>query len=52
VSNIHVRCKHNGYEWVLVPVYGAAQDSHKAEFLAKLARMGGSGSIPSLIGGF
>jgi hypothetical protein len=48
---LHVRCKHGGFEWVLVPVYGASQDSHKAEFLAKLARMGDSGSIPALIGG-
>jgi exonuclease III len=48
---LHVRCKHDGFEWVLVPVYGAAQDAHKAEFLAKLARMGDTGSTPSLIGG-
>jgi hypothetical protein len=48
---LHVRFKHDGFEWVLVPVYGAAQDAHKAEFLAELARMGDSGSTPSLIGG-
>jgi hypothetical protein len=48
---LHVRCKYDGVEWVLVPVYGAAQDTHKAEFLAELARMGDSGSTPSLIGG-
>jgi exonuclease III len=34
-----------------VLVYGAAQDTHKAEFLAELARMSDSGSIPSLICG-
>jgi hypothetical protein len=49
---LHVRFKHDGFEWVLVPVYGAAQDAHKAEFLAELARMGDSGSTPSLIGGW
>jgi hypothetical protein len=48
---LHVRCKHDGFEWVLVPVYGAAQDAQKAEFLAELARMGDSGNTPSLIGG-
>jgi hypothetical protein len=34
-----------------VPVYGAAQDAQKAEFLSELARMGDSGNTPSLIGG-
>jgi hypothetical protein len=47
---LHVRCKHDGFEWVLVPVYGVAQDAHKEEFLAGQARMGDSGSTP-LIGG-
>jgi hypothetical protein len=27
---LHIRSKHDGFEWVLVPVYGAAQDAHKA----------------------
>jgi hypothetical protein len=31
--------KKDGFEYVFVLVYGALQDSHKAEFLAELVRM-------------
>jgi exonuclease III len=48
---LHVTCKHDGFDWVFVPVYGAAQDEHKVEFLAELARMGDAESLPMLIGG-
>jgi exonuclease III len=48
---LYVKCKNGGFEWALVPVYGAAQDDHKAEFLAELARMGESDSFPILLGG-
>ena len=33
------------------PVYGAAQDDYKFEYLSELARMCGSGSLPTLVGG-
>jgi hypothetical protein len=36
---LHIRSKHNGFEWFLVPIYGAAQDAHKAEFISELVRM-------------
>jgi exonuclease III len=48
---LFVKCKSEGFEWALVPVYGAAQDVHKPEFLAELARMADSDSFPILLGG-
>lgn len=36
---LHLRSKHDGFEWIFVPVYGAAQEIHKAEFLSELVRM-------------
>jgi hypothetical protein len=30
---LHLRTKQDGFEWVLLPVYGPAQDTHKPEFL-------------------
>ena len=29
---MHIRCKNDGFEWILTPVYGAAQDSNKPDF--------------------
>jgi hypothetical protein len=43
--------KHDGFEWVFIPVYGAAQDNHKHEFLVELVRMCESESLPLLLGG-
>jgi hypothetical protein len=34
----HVRSKNDGFDWILVPVYGAAQDEKKPEFLSELFR--------------
>jgi hypothetical protein len=48
---LHIKCKRDGFEWVLVPVYGAAQDAHKAIFLVELVRTCESESLPMLIGG-
>jgi len=48
---LHLKCKRDGFEWVLVPVYGAAQEEHKAEFLSELVRMCESEPLPMLIGG-
>jgi hypothetical protein len=36
---IHVRSKPDGFEWILVTVYGAAQDRRKPEFLSELVRL-------------
>jgi hypothetical protein len=35
--------------WVLAPVYGAAQDSHKHEFLAELVQMCDIEPLPMLL---
>jgi exonuclease III len=47
----HVRCKHDGFEWILVSVYGAAQDNRKPEFLSELVRICDSESLPLLLAG-
>jgi hypothetical protein len=47
----HVRSKNNGFDWVLVPVYGVAQDEKKAEFLSELVRTCDNEQLPMLIGG-
>jgi exonuclease III len=48
---IHVKCKRDGFEWILVPVYGAAQETHKAEFLSELVRICEHEELPMLVGG-
>ena len=47
----HLRSKNDGFEWALVPVYGAAQDDKKSEFLSEIVRMCGTESLPILVGG-
>jgi exonuclease III len=47
----HIRSKLDGFEWALIPVYGAAQDEHKPEFLAELVRVCEIETLPMLIGG-
>lgn len=46
-----LRSKVDGFDWVLVPVYGAAQVGHKAEFLAELVRICEAEVPPMLVGG-
>lgn len=48
---LHIKCKRDGFEWILVPFYGAAQDMHKAEFWAELVRTCESETLPMLVGG-
>ena len=48
---LHVKSKCDGFEWVLVSVYGAAQDDHKPNFLAELVRMCENEPLPLLVGG-
>jgi hypothetical protein len=43
--------KHDDFEWVFIPVYGAAQETHKHEFLAELVRMCENEPLPLLLGG-
>jgi hypothetical protein len=48
--NLTLRNKSNGFEWASIHVYGAAQDEHKHEFLAKLARICEMENLPMLVG--
>jgi exonuclease III len=48
---MHLKCKKDGFEWAFVPVYGAAQDALKPDFLAELVRMCEIQFLPILIGG-
>jgi exonuclease III len=48
---LSISSKFDGFEWLLVPVYGAAQDKHKYEFLAELVRTCESETIPMLLAG-
>jgi hypothetical protein len=48
---IHLRAINDGFEWVFIPVYGAAQDAHKPEFLSELVRFCDSEPLPKLLGG-
>jgi hypothetical protein len=46
-----IKSKLDGFEWILVPVYGAVQDNHKAEFLAELVRLCEVETLPILLAG-
>jgi endonuclease/exonuclease/phosphatase family metal-dependent hydrolase len=48
---LSISSKIDGFEWLLVPVYGAAQDKNKYEFLAELVRTCESETIPVLLAG-
>jgi hypothetical protein len=48
---LHIKCKRDGFEWLMVPVYGAVLDAHKAEFLAELVRTCESETLPILVRG-
>ena len=43
--------KLDGFHWLLVVVYGAAQAELKPDFLADLVRICGDESLPVLVGG-
>jgi hypothetical protein len=47
----HIRSKKDGFDWLLVPVYGAAQEEKKADFLSELVRTCDNEQLPLLIGG-
>ena len=48
---LSIKSKCDGFEWVLVPVYGAVQDSLKHEFLSELVRLCEAGPLPMLLAG-
>jgi hypothetical protein len=48
---LHLCSKKDGFEWVFIPVYGAAQDSLKYLFLSEQVRMCESEPLSMLLGG-
>jgi exonuclease III len=48
---LSITSKIDGFEWLLVPVYGVAQDKNKYKFLAELVRTCESETIPMLLAG-
>jgi exonuclease III len=51
VLNFKLDQNKDGFEWLLIPVYGAAQESNKADFLAEMVRTCENEQLPLLIGG-
>jgi hypothetical protein len=47
----YVTSKKDNFKWVLVAVYGAAQDEQKPEFLAELVRICEDEPLPMIVGG-
>ena len=47
----HIISKSDNFEWVLVAVYGAAQEDKKGEFLSELVRICEDETLPILVGG-
>jgi hypothetical protein len=50
-AKFYVTSKSDNFKWALVAVYGAAQDEHKAGFLAELVRICENESLPLIVGG-
>jgi hypothetical protein len=48
---LFVKSKFDGFEWILIGVYGAAQDALKPEFLSELVRICDVDTLPMLVGG-
>ena len=46
-----IRNKDDGFQWLLVSVYGAAQPSLKESFLTKLAHLCAKDSLPMILRG-
>jgi hypothetical protein len=50
-AKFYVTSRCDGFKWVIVTVYGAAQDEHKADFLAELVWVCENISLPLLVSG-
>jgi exonuclease III len=48
---LHIRSKFDGFEWILIPVYGAAQEAYKSAFLSELVRTCEDENLPMLLAG-
>jgi hypothetical protein len=51
LCQISNRSKKDGFEWLLIPVYGAAQESNMSDFLAELVQTCENEKLPLLLGG-
>jgi exonuclease III len=47
----HLCNKSDKFSWILMAIYGPAQDDHKAAFLTELVRAGQQNTLPTLMGG-
>jgi len=47
----HLRNKNDDFKWILMTVYGPAQDDFKSAFLSELVRTCQQNPWPTLIGG-
>ena len=47
----HLVSRFDNFKWVLVAIYGAAQDAQKGDFLAELVRICEVETLPILVGG-
>lgn len=50
-QSVHVRMKADGFEWMLVNIYGPAHDDRKLEFLEEIQTKIQSSEVPMLFGG-
>jgi hypothetical protein len=50
-AKFYVTSKNDNFKWALLAVYGAAQDEHKADFLAEIVRICENETLPLLVGG-
>jgi exonuclease III len=41
----------DSFDWVLIPIYGAAQDDKKPEFISELVHICDNETLPLVIGG-
>lgn len=48
---VHLKNKSDGFRWVLMAVYGAAQPEHKDRFLAEFVSASSNEIIPMMVGG-
>ena len=48
---LFLRSKNDGFDWVLVSVYDAAQEEHKPQFLSELVRLYENETLPMMVGG-
>ncbi|XP_062193487.1 uncharacterized protein LOC133896859 [Phragmites australis] len=47
----HLKCKDDGFQWILMAVYGAAQPEYKELFLTELVHACSNLTLPIMVGG-